>query len=118
MEARTRGLRRLRIVGVLGIAGGATLLLSLEARELGAWLFGAATAAELCARLGSRRAGEWRFNTMWIAPTAGLAVALAGGTALYLGAGAPLGVYLALFGMPVALAWGVLLGALCALVDR
>jgi len=113
-----KGLRRLRVLGVLGVAGGATLLLPLEACELAAWLCGAAAAAELCARLGSARAGERRFNTVWIAPLSGLAVALAGGAALALGAGAALGVDLALLGMPVALVWGTLLGALCALLDR
>jgi hypothetical protein len=120
METITLGLKRLRRVGALGVAGG----LSLVVLQLGltpgafAWLLGALLAAELTARGGAKLTGENASHALWISPVAGVLVSAGGALGLSLAGDAHGAQALCVFGSSFAMlqgaVWGALLGALSA----
>jgi hypothetical protein len=116
METITLGLKRLRRVGALGVAGG----ISLVVLQLGlgpaafAWLIGALLAAELTARGGAKLTGENASHAVWISPVAGVLVATGGALGLTVAGDAHQAADLCVWGGPFAMLWGALLGALSA----
>ena len=116
METIALGLKRLRRVGALGVAGGASLVVlqvGLGAAAF-AWLTGALITAELTARQGAKLTGENASNAVWIGPVGGVLVAAGGALGLALAGDAHDAGGLCVFGGPFALVWGALLGALSA----
>jgi len=119
MEARTLGLKRLRRIGALGVAGAATLLLVGQGvdRWSIAWLIGALVGAELAAQAGCSIAGKNPLHALWLAPLSALIASAIGTVGMMFGGAGLAGLVFGLVSAPVALIWGTLLGLLSAVVE-
>jgi hypothetical protein len=116
METVALGLKRLRRVGALGVAGGVSLVVLQLGPTLStlAWLLGALTGAELAARGGARLAGEDASHALWLSPVSAVLVAATGAVGLLIAGEPHSAAGLCIWGGPVAMLWGTLLGALSA----